>query len=60
MNGDEDSKISYVTSDGRTIVNARALLRDPRVKETIRRLSKDEPHHRGRRGITFLTPRKDD
>ncbi len=54
-NGD---KISYVTFDGRTIVNGKALLADPKVKETIEKLSKANERFRHRRGITFLRPAK--
>ncbi|HEY1948150.1 MAG TPA: hypothetical protein VGG97_14160 [Bryobacteraceae bacterium] len=54
-NGD---KISYVTFDGRTIVNGKELLRDPKVKETIEKLSKANERFRNRRGITFLRPAK--
>jgi len=51
-------KISYVTFDGRTIVNARALLSDPKVRETIEKLSKANERFRHRRGVTFLRPAK--
>jgi hypothetical protein len=51
-------KISYVTFDGRTIVNGKELLRDPKVKETIEKLSKANERFRNRRGITFLKPAK--
>jgi hypothetical protein len=54
-NGD---KISYVTFDGRTIVNGKELLRDPKVKETIEKLSKANERFRNRRGITLLKPAK--
>ena len=33
-----EEKVSYVTYDGRTIVNTHALLRDPKVRETIVKL----------------------
>jgi hypothetical protein len=51
-------KKSYVDFDGRTFVNARALLRDPKVRETIDKLSKANEKFRNRRGITFLRPIK--
>ncbi|HSU61592.1 MAG TPA: hypothetical protein VLI55_19950 [Bryobacteraceae bacterium] len=54
----DNEKISYVTFDGRTIVNARALLRDPKVRRTIEKLSKLKDPPRNGRGVTFLTPRK--
>jgi len=51
-------KISYVTPDGRTIVDVDALLRDPKVQETIQKLSQRNRSYRGRPGITFLKPVK--
>jgi hypothetical protein len=54
----EPDKISYVTFDGRTIVDADALLRDPKVQETIRKLSQRNRSFRGRPGVTFLKPVK--
>jgi hypothetical protein len=52
-------RIWHVNFDGRTFVDAKALLRDPKVRRTIQKLSEvvAEPP-RDRRGITFLTPRK--
>jgi len=58
MTESDNEKISYVTFDGRTIVNARALLRDPKVRRTIEKLSKLKDPPRNGRGVTFLTPRK--
>ncbi|HMF74182.1 MAG TPA: hypothetical protein VK604_00830 [Bryobacteraceae bacterium] len=58
MSDSNGDKISYVTFDGRTIVNGKALLRDPKVKETIEKLSKANERFRKRRGITFLRPAK--
>ena len=52
-------KISYVTPDGRTIVDVDALLRDPKVQETIQKLSRRTHRYRGQPGITFLKPVKD-
>jgi hypothetical protein len=54
-NGD---KLFYVNFEGRTIVNGKALLRDPKVKETIEKLSKANEQFRHRPGITFLRPLK--
>jgi hypothetical protein len=51
-------KIWDVTFDGRTIVDAKALLRDPEVRRTIEKLSKLKDPPRNGRGVTFLTPRK--
>jgi len=56
----DKEKISYVNFDGRTIVNAKALLRDPEVRRTIEKLSKLKDPPRNGRGVTFLTPRKAD
>ena len=53
-----DDKISYVTWDGRTVVDVDALLRDPKVQETIQKLSRRNQSYRGRPGVTFLTPVK--
>jgi hypothetical protein len=33
-----ETKMSHVTYDGRTVVDTNALLRDPKVQETISRL----------------------
>ena len=54
-NGD---KLFYVDFNGRTFVNGRVLLRDPKVKETIEKLSKANEQFRHRPGITFLRPVK--
>jgi hypothetical protein len=51
-------KVSYATFEGRTIVNGKALLRDPKVKATIEKLSKANGKFRNRPGITFLRPVK--
>ncbi len=51
-------RIWHVNFDGRTFVDAKALLRDPKVRRTIQKLSKVAEPPRDRRGITFLTPRK--
>ena len=53
-----NEQISYVNFDGRTIVNAKVLLRDPKVRRTIEKLSKLKEPPRNGRVITFLTPRK--
>ena len=53
-----EDKISYVTTDGRTIVDVDALLRDPKVQETIQKLSRRNRSYRGRPGVTFLRPVK--
>jgi hypothetical protein len=54
-----EDKISHVTWDGRTVVDLDALLRDPKVQETIQKLSRRTQRYRGRPGVTFLKPVKD-
>lgn len=52
-------RIWHVDFEGRTFVDAKALLRNPEVRRTIEKLSNlQEPPRNGRR-ITFLTPRKE-
>lgn len=51
-------RIWHVDFDGRTFVDAKALLRDPEVRRTIEKLSKLKEPPRNGRGVTFLTPRK--
>lgn len=58
MAENNDEKIWHVTFDGKTIVNARALLRDPQVRETVEKLSKANQRFRRRPGVTFLRPVK--
>jgi hypothetical protein len=36
----EEKKLSYVTYDGRTIVDTDALLREPKVREAILKLGR--------------------
>jgi len=36
---EKDKRLSYVTFDGRTIVNTGVLLQDPQVRETIAKLA---------------------
>jgi hypothetical protein len=49
---------SHVTFDGKTIVNTRVLLRDPKVRKTIEKLSKANRPVPHRRAITLLRPVK--
>ncbi|HEY7305208.1 MAG TPA: hypothetical protein VH601_13885 [Bryobacteraceae bacterium] len=51
-------RIWHVDFEGRTHVDARALLRDPEVRRTIEKLSNLKDPPRNGRAITFLTPRK--
>jgi hypothetical protein len=49
-------KISHVNFNGYTIVDVNALLRDPKVRATIDRMSKENERFRGKPGITFVRP----
>jgi hypothetical protein len=60
MADQNDPKIWEVTADGKTVSDAKALLRDPKVRETFQKLSKANQRFRGRPGITFLRPIKSD
>ncbi len=56
---DSDSgKVSRVNYNGNTIVDVEALLRDPKVKATIERVSKENERYRGKPGVTFIRPVK--
>jgi hypothetical protein len=55
-NGDK----TYVTFDGKTIVDTDALLRTPKVRRIFEKLSKANESLRGRPGVTFLKPAKTD
>lgn len=55
---DTNGKLFYTNSAGRTLVDPNALLRDPKVRRTLEKLSKANRGLRGRPGITFLRPRK--
>jgi hypothetical protein len=56
---DSNEDKAYRTDfNGRTYVDAKALLNDPSVKETIERLAKANEKFRNRPGITFLRPLK--
>ena len=55
---DTNGKLVYTNFFGRTLVDPNALLRDPKVKRTLQKLSEANRSLRGRRGITFLRPRK--
>jgi hypothetical protein len=49
-------KVSHVNFRGVTSVDVNALLRDPKVKATIERMSKENERFRGKPGITFIKP----
>ena len=53
-----NDKILQVTFGGQTIVDTNALLRDPKVKRTLEKLSEANKPLRRRRGMTFLRPSK--
>jgi glutamine phosphoribosylpyrophosphate amidotransferase len=55
---DTNGKLVHTNFIGRTFVDANALLRDPKVRRTLEKLSKANRGLRGRPGITFLRPRK--
>jgi hypothetical protein len=55
---DTSGKLVYTNWAGRTLVDPNALLRDPKVKRTLERLSEANRALRGRPGITFLRPRR--
>jgi hypothetical protein len=57
---DMNGKVIYTNFSGRTFVDPNALLRDPKVRRTLEKLSEANRSLRGRRGITFLRPRKVD
>ncbi len=52
----QDTRYSYVDWAGRSHVNVGLLLKDPKVQETIKRLSKANDKFRNRPGVTFLQP----
>ena len=47
-------KLIHTTWEGRTVVDANLLLRDPKVQETIARLSEMNKSFRDRPGFRFL------
>lgn len=54
----KEERIWHVDLEGRTIVDGRALLRNPEVRRTIEKLSNLKEPPRNGRVVTFLTPRK--
>jgi phage terminase small subunit len=50
----EEKPFSWVDWDGRRHVDLSLLLKDPKVKQTIRRLSKVNERYRNQPGVTFL------
>ncbi len=53
-----DEQLTYTTWDGRTITNVEVLLRDPKVQETMRKLSKNRDLGSKEGHITLLRYRK--
>lgn len=53
-----DEQLTYTTFEGRTITNVDVLLRDPKVQETIRKLSKNRDPGSRKGYITVLRYRK--
>jgi hypothetical protein len=49
-------KTFHVNFNGYTIVDVNALLRNPKVKATIERMSKEHERFRGKPGVTFVRP----
>jgi len=58
MADSKNKKIFHVNFAGFTIVDVNALLRDPKVRETIDRMSKAHERFRGKPGVTFVRPPK--
>jgi hypothetical protein len=56
MADSNSEKVSHVNYNGYTIVDVNALLRDPKVKATIERMSKENERFRGKPGVTFIKP----
>jgi hypothetical protein len=56
MADSNSKKISHVNYNGFRIVDVNALLRDPKVRATIDRLSKESERFRGKPGVTFVRP----
>jgi len=56
MADSKKERVSYVDSYGRTIVDVNALLRSPKVRATIERMSKANERLRGKPGVRFVMP----
>jgi len=56
MADSNSEKVVHVDFDGHTIVDVNALLRDPKVRATIERMSKENERFRGKPGVTFIRP----
>jgi hypothetical protein len=57
---DKNQKIMHTNFGGYTFVDANALLREPKVKRLLERLSEANKSMRQRPGVTFLKLRKQD
>jgi hypothetical protein len=56
MADSNSEKVVHVNFHGHTIVDVNALLRDPTVRATIERMSKESERFRGKPGVTFIRP----
>ena len=54
MADSNSDRVSYVDFEGRTIVDVNALLKVPKVRETIERMSKMHEQQRGKPGVRFV------
>jgi hypothetical protein len=55
-----DEQLTYTTFDGRTITNVDVLLRDPKVRETMRKMSRNRDLGSKKGYVTILRYRKPD
>jgi len=55
-----DEPLTYTTFDGRTITNVDVLLRDPKVKEIMRKMGKNRDVGSKKGYVTVLRYRKPD
>jgi hypothetical protein len=56
MHDSKTEKVSHVNFDGYTFVDVKALLRSPKVRATMERMSKQNERFRGKPGVTFVMP----
>ena len=53
---ESNDKMLHVGWYGHVIVDVNALMRDPKVRATIERMSKQHEQFRGKPGVTFVQP----
>lgn len=58
MDGDNAEKSSYVTFDGRTVVDGNALLRKPKVQQLLARLAANKHLFSNQRGSGIAIVRR--